>query len=713
MPLIITYHNLPSSGKTKPEGVAMLPGEIAATPGNAVADLPLDPTISASGAQFSTLLTRQIADSQALVNATQQTVVGATQHTWATQPSNTALPVRPTIKQLPAAPVPLNGMDNVLAAAMLGARQLAWDTLPQQPAAATAQPTASLPELSLSAASPEFLTPETAQPVVQPQYMPQPGSISPLAADPDTALEDSVTTSFAAIPGATQEQEEHTSLSTQLTSAPSLPNARENITQQQDLENTAPLSLQDAPIKRAYANPHADFSSAPITDDAISLTNNKTAAQPVAQTPASVAASPTSIAPAAHLVSAQSSPESGIASPDPSKLLGTSHSKTPDGTGQTSTKKQTRHPAQQEVSIATPEVPVPIPVATTPYSTPIETALLSHPQRGTVSTLPSGVLAATPGTGRNNGRFALASNALDTRSISNSIAPGNADGQFVPSNIAIEPDTGNAIALQPGIKHLPDVLNTTAQPTINYGLPPNVQATPTAADSTGVAAKTAISITKPLEPAEQSTTTNTAASAGTAIPPSANAAKLTAPTPHTSATEPLPPQASLQPPAAPSWMSASTAPVLPATIEATPIIAMPLDHPNWQGEFIQKLTWICSQQSQFAELHLNPPDLGPLNIQLSLSDNQLNVSFQSPHHAVREAVADSLPKLRESLAENNIMLGNATVSDDPHKGKNSDQFARPVPAHSAVLRVSGEPAGMLAPPQTVRRPRTGILDTFA
>ncbi len=104
-----------------------------------------------------------------------------------------------------------------------------------------------------------------------------------------------------------------------------------------------------------------------------------------------------------------------------------------------------------------------------------------------------------------------------------------------------------------------------------------------------------------------------------------------------------------------------------------PAMATPLGKHGWNEEFTQKISWMTnSQQDQFAELHLNPPDLGPLSVVLKVSENQATVMFSSPHLAVREAVENSLPKLREILAENGITLGNTSVNDQAQRDNNAN-----------------------------------------
>lgn len=145
-------------------------------------------------------------------------------------------------------------------------------------------------------------------------------------------------------------------------------------------------------------------------------------------------------------------------------------------------------------------------------------------------------------------------------------------------------------------------------------------------------------------------------------------------------------------------------------------INTPVGSHGWADEFSQKISWISTQQNQIAELHLNPPDLGPLNVVLKVTDNQATALFTSPHGAVREAVESSLPKLREVLADNGIMLGNATVSDQPPRERDMESF-KGQGGGTSNQRDGGEAetgrlAAVSARQEVVRR-HNGMVDTFA
>ncbi len=103
----------------------------------------------------------------------------------------------------------------------------------------------------------------------------------------------------------------------------------------------------------------------------------------------------------------------------------------------------------------------------------------------------------------------------------------------------------------------------------------------------------------------------------------------------------------------------------------------PLAHNAWADEFSQKITWVATQHGQSAELHLNPPQLGPLDVLIKVNGDQATALFTSPHAVVRDAIEQALPKLREMLADNGIMLGNATVSDQSPRERQTKQTDQP------------------------------------
>jgi flagellar hook-length control protein FliK len=147
-------------------------------------------------------------------------------------------------------------------------------------------------------------------------------------------------------------------------------------------------------------------------------------------------------------------------------------------------------------------------------------------------------------------------------------------------------------------------------------------------------------------------------------------------------------------------------------------ISSPLGSSGWTEEFSQKITWMGTQQNQVAELHLNPPNLGPLDVVLKISDNQATALFTSPHSAVREAVENALPRLREILADSGITLGNTMVSDQSPRDRSADGLADFGSGAMAQRETSDDALkaeGLLpSSAQTIPvRRHNGMVDTFA
>jgi flagellar hook-length control protein FliK len=82
---------------------------------------------------------------------------------------------------------------------------------------------------------------------------------------------------------------------------------------------------------------------------------------------------------------------------------------------------------------------------------------------------------------------------------------------------------------------------------------------------------------------------------------------------------------------------------------------------GWDRALGQKVVWMVGQGEQSASLTLNPPDLGPLQVVLTVSNTQASADFSSAQPEVRQALQDALPRLREMLADAGIALGQANV----------------------------------------------------
>lgn len=132
-------------------------------------------------------------------------------------------------------------------------------------------------------------------------------------------------------------------------------------------------------------------------------------------------------------------------------------------------------------------------------------------------------------------------------------------------------------------------------------------------------------------------------------------------------------------------------------------IGTPLHSKAWSEQFGEKIVWMARSDLQSAQININPPQLGPLQITLHLSGDQANAIFASPHAEVRQAIDAAMPQLREMLQSAGITLGDASV------GANLAQQSRNNPFASSNRNQSGPEDAIL--PANVAPVVTGVGET--
>jgi len=90
-------------------------------------------------------------------------------------------------------------------------------------------------------------------------------------------------------------------------------------------------------------------------------------------------------------------------------------------------------------------------------------------------------------------------------------------------------------------------------------------------------------------------------------------------------------------------------------------VSLPVGSSGWSDAVVDKVMWFSAHQFSSAEIQLNPPDLGPLQVRISTQHDQASVVFSSPHAAVRDALDQALPRLRDMLGGQGIQLSDASV----------------------------------------------------
>ena len=159
--------------------------------------------------------------------------------------------------------------------------------------------------------------------------------------------------------------------------------------------------------------------------------------------------------------------------------------------------------------------------------------------------------------------------------------------------------------------------------------------------------------------------------------------------------------------------------VAPMTVEVNPAAArvmQQLGTPEWNQAIGQRVLWMIGQEQQSASLTLNPPELGPVRVVVSVSNNNASASFFSSSPDVRHALEGSLPRLREMMEGAGIQLGQAQVGAENQGNSQAGQAPSSGGRAAGVAGDDGD-AGSTAAVTGVPAPRQiitkGLVDTFA
>lgn len=95
----------------------------------------------------------------------------------------------------------------------------------------------------------------------------------------------------------------------------------------------------------------------------------------------------------------------------------------------------------------------------------------------------------------------------------------------------------------------------------------------------------------------------------------------------------------------------------------SPSLQSPVASASWGRELEHQVLGLAQRGDDRVDLQLNPRELGPLSVSLTLDDQGARVQFFSAHAAVRSAVEQAIPQLRDALAQQGIALGEASVGE--------------------------------------------------
>lgn len=154
---------------------------------------------------------------------------------------------------------------------------------------------------------------------------------------------------------------------------------------------------------------------------------------------------------------------------------------------------------------------------------------------------------------------------------------------------------------------------------------------------------------------------------------------------------------------------AAQAPAAAARPSSVPLVHIEprVGSSQWNQDFVSQVNLLVSHREPQAEIRVNPPQLGPVEVRIGLDGNQVSVTFTAAQPETRAAIENALPQLREMFADNGLALGNASVS-----AESSQQQSARAESSGAARFAPGDVAETEAA-APMRAVITRLVDTFA
>jgi len=141
------------------------------------------------------------------------------------------------------------------------------------------------------------------------------------------------------------------------------------------------------------------------------------------------------------------------------------------------------------------------------------------------------------------------------------------------------------------------------------------------------------------------------------------------------------------------------------------VLRTPVQHQDFGQALGERLTWLVRQDVQQARIILDPPNLGPLEITLSIKDDQASVMITAQHPLTREVIEADSQRLRGMLGDNGFSMVDVNVSQGQQQQQGGEQ--RPSLTGSVLANgIDGAEEGAQGETRVERR-GLGLVDHYA
>ena len=101
--------------------------------------------------------------------------------------------------------------------------------------------------------------------------------------------------------------------------------------------------------------------------------------------------------------------------------------------------------------------------------------------------------------------------------------------------------------------------------------------------------------------------------------------------------------------------------------------AINITRPEGHQQMADKVRWMVNSNNLQADIRLDPPELGSMQIRVNVSGEAASVSFVVQSQQARDVLEQATPRLKELLEEQGIELGQSSVQQESGEGANSGE----------------------------------------
>jgi flagellar hook-length control protein FliK len=127
-----------------------------------------------------------------------------------------------------------------------------------------------------------------------------------------------------------------------------------------------------------------------------------------------------------------------------------------------------------------------------------------------------------------------------------------------------------------------------------------------------------------------------------------------------------------------SPVGVTSAPPQPAPLSpaAQAAVQAPVGTAAFADQMAQQVAVFVDQKQLTAQVQVHPPELGPVEVQIKINADQVQVDFFATQADTRDALETAIPRLKEMLAEQGLSLSGSHVGTRDESGRFAQAFAQ-------------------------------------